>query len=147
MKSFFYTLLMAPLAFMLLTNGHALAQADNPSQQCDKVLDITDTASQAAPLVLEGNESLCLDSEQIATWFVDQGGWTSELTSDRRYWQLTPPGPTRAIFTLHLPRGISKSFESWSIQLRLNRPRPSRLTLKRRRASLRRTSRPPPAGQ
>nr|WP_298379045.1 hypothetical protein [uncultured Halomonas sp.] len=105
MKSFFYTLLMAPLAFMLLTNGHALAQADNPSQQCDKVLDITDTASQAAPLVLEGNESLCLDSEQIATWFVDQGGWTSELTSDRLYWQLTPPGPTRAIFTLHLPSG------------------------------------------
>ena len=42
---------------------------------------------------------------QIATWFVDQGGWTSVLTQDGRYWQLTPPGPTRAIFTLHLPSG------------------------------------------
>nr|WP_299243449.1 hypothetical protein [uncultured Halomonas sp.] len=88
-----------------LVAGDVLAQANTPTHGCDKVLDITDTTSQATPLALGVDERLCLDSEQVAIWFVDQDGWGSEVTSDKRYWQLTPPGPTRAIFTLHLPSG------------------------------------------
>nr|WP_298412193.1 hypothetical protein [uncultured Halomonas sp.] len=100
MKPFFFAALLVSLVA-----GDALAQADTPTHSCDKVLDIADTASQATPLALGADESLCLDSQQIATWFVDEDGWTSVLTSDKRFWQLAPPGPTRSIFTLHLPSG------------------------------------------
>ncbi|WP_227367508.1 hypothetical protein [Halomonas sp. M20] len=100
MKSFLSAALL-----MTFVAGDALAQANTPAHGCDKVLDITDTTSQTTPFALGEDERLCLDSEQVATWFVDQDGWGSEVTSDKRYWQLTPPGPTRAIFTLHLPSG------------------------------------------
>lgn len=65
MKSFFTTVSMTLLILVLLINGHALAQTDTPPQSCDKVLDITDTDSQATPLTLGANESLCLDSQQV----------------------------------------------------------------------------------
>ena len=92
-----------------LVSDSALAQEG--AKGCDITVDIADIESRNTPFAMSVEQSLCLDSRQIETWFIDQGGWTNALTEDNRYWRLTPPGPTTATFRLMLPSGEQRELE------------------------------------